>query len=306
MLVGMLVGLIALGALCVAYGWLVERRWYRLDRRVLHILPAGAPAPISVLHLSDLHVVAGDRALTRFLASLPRPDVVAVTGDFLGEPEAVEHAVRAVRAVRGRLASWFVLGSNDLYAPRLTNPLRYLVPPSRRRRRRARRGRAAELVARLTAEGWTDLDNVHLLGELDGLPVEVAGLHDSHIDRADLGVLLRTAPERLGIAVMHSPDAAPEAAACGYDLILAGHTHGGQVRLPVVGALVTNSSLPPRLASGLIRIGGAWLSLSPGLGTSKYAPFRFACRPTAIWLELRPAPVGGDQPSETTRSNTRS
>jgi predicted MPP superfamily phosphohydrolase len=153
------------------------------------------------------------------------------------------------------------------------------------------------------AEGWTDLDNVHLLGELGDLPVEVAGLHDAHIDRADLRVLPRRAPERLGLAVMHSPDAAPEAAACGYQLIFAGHTHGGQVRLPLVGALLTNSSLPPRLASGLIRIGGAWLSLSPGLGTSKYAPFRFSCRPTAIWLELSPVPAA--HPSETTRSNTR-
>ena len=81
---------------------------------------------------------------------------------------------------------------------------------------------------------------------------------------------------------------APEAAAAGYDLVFAGHTHGGQVGLPLVGALVTNSALPPRLASGLIRMAGAWLSLSPGLGTSKYAPFRFWCRPTAIWLELRP------------------
>lgn len=304
MLAAILIGLVALGALCVTYGWLLERRWYRLDRRTLAILPAEAPGPISVLHLSDLHVLARDRALGPFLASLPRPDVVVVTGDLLGEPEAVERAVETVRAVRGRLASWFVLGSNDLYAPRPSNPLRYFVPPSRRRRRRARRGRAAELVAQLTAEGWTDLDNVHLLGDLGGLPVEVVGLHDAHIDRADLRVLPRRAPERFGIAVMHSPDAAPEAAACGYRLIFAGHTHGGQVRLPLIGALLTNSSLPPRLASGLIRIGGAWLSLSPGLGTSKYAPFRFWCRPTAIWLELRPAAAEGAQPSASTRSNT--
>lgn len=304
MLVRVLTGLLALGALCIVYGWLVERRWYRLDRRLLDILPAEAPGPISMLHLSDLHVVERDHALGRFLASLPRPDVVVVTGDFLGEPEAVERAVEVVRPVRGRLASWFVLGSNDLYAPKPMNPLRYFIPPSRRRRRRARRGRADELVARLTDDGWTDLDNVRLLADLGGLPVEVAGLHDAHIDRADLRVLPRRAPERLGIAVMHSPDAAPEAAACGYQLIFAGHTHGGQVRLPLVGALLTNSSLPPRLASGLIRIDRAWLSLSPGLGTSKYAPFRFWCRPTAIWLELRPVSAAA-QPPATTRSNTR-
>ena len=80
MLLRVLIGLVALGALCLAYGSLVERRWYRLDRRLLDILPAGAPGPISVLHLSDLHVLAGDRSLARFLASLPRPDVTVVDG----------------------------------------------------------------------------------------------------------------------------------------------------------------------------------------------------------------------------------
>jgi predicted MPP superfamily phosphohydrolase len=100
---------------------------------------------------------------------------------------------------------------------------------------------------------------------------------------------------------MHSPDSAPEAAACGYALVVAGHTHGGQVRLPLVGALVTNSNLPRRVVSGLIRMGGAFVHVSPGLGTSKYAPFRFLCPPEATLLELRTA----SQPSST-RSNARS
>ena len=89
---------------------------------------------------------------------------------------------------------------------------------------------------------------------------------------------------------MHSPDSAPETAASGYDLLLAGHTHGGQVCLPFVGALVTNCSMPRRLVDGLIRMGPAVLHTSRGLGTSKYAPFRFWCRPTATYLDLAPAP----------------
>jgi len=290
-------GVAVLGAVCVAYGVLVERHWYRLVRRGIDILPADAPAPISVLHLSDLHFVRGERRKASFLADLPTADVVVVTGDFLAEPEAVETAVAAVHAVRGRLASWFVLGSNDLYVPRPLNPFLYFVPRSRRPRRRARRGRSAELVAQLSADGWRDLDNTRALVELGGMPIELAGLHDAHIDRADYRFLARREPERFGIAVMHSPDSAPEAAACGFDLSFAGHTHGGQVRFPLLGALVTNSALPPRLASGLINIAGSWLSLSPGLGTSKYAPFRFWCRPSAIWLELRPKASGSARPS---------
>jgi hypothetical protein len=100
---------------------------------------------------------------------------------------------------------------------------------------------------------------------------------------------------------MHSPNSAPEAVACGYRLVVAGHTHGGQVRMPLVGALVTNSDLPRRLASGAIRFGDALVHVSPGLGTSKYAPFRFLCRPEATLLELRRAPVEEDPP----RTNER-
>jgi predicted MPP superfamily phosphohydrolase len=217
---------------------------------------------------------------------LPTPDVTIVTGDFLAEPEAIEAAVEGVRPVRGSLASWFVLGSNDYFIPKPLNYLAYFWKG--RKRRRARRGRAPVLVRALAADGWEELTNVRRDVSLDGLDIELLGLDDAHIRRHDLRVAPRRAEERFGLAVMHSPDSAPEAAALGYGLIVAGHTHGGQVRLPFVGALVTNCSMPPKLASGLIRMGAAVLHTSRGLGTSKYAPFRFWCRPEATFLELHP------------------
>lgn len=293
MLIGVLVGTAVVAAGCLLYGIFVERRWYRLVRRRLAILPAGSPKTLLILHLSDLHFVRDERRKPAFVASLPPCDVAVVTGDFLAEPEAVETAVAAIRPARGRIASWFVLGSNDYYVPRPLNPFAYFVPRSRRKPRRARRGRANDLRAQLEADGWRDLTNVHEKHNLGGLAVELLGLDDTHIARQDLRLTPRTEPERFGIAVMHSPDSAPEAAACGYRVVVAGHTHGGQVRLPLVGALVTNSQLPRRLVSGLFRMGGAYVHVSPGLGTSKYAPFRFLCRPEATLFELRGAPVNG-------------
>jgi predicted MPP superfamily phosphohydrolase len=279
---------LAAGVACIAYGIVIERRWYRLVRYRLDILPAAASGPITVLHLSDLHVVRGDARLRRFLSSLPTADVTAVTGDIVGEPEAVEDAVEMLRGVRGTTASYFVLGSNDYYAPRPLNPARYLLGPSRRPGR-ARRGRASELVAQLQADGWIHLHNVRTTGELRGLAVEVLGLDDPHIDRQDLRVAPRAHGERFGLGVVHSPDPMPELAALGWDLVVYGHTHGGQVRMPFVGALVTNSYVPRRLVSGLVRIGDAYAHISPGLGTSKYAPYRFLCRPEAALIELRPS-----------------
>ncbi len=282
--------LIAVAAGCVVYGVAIERRWFRLRRYDLAILPprtSGDERRLTILHLSDLHFVRRDRKKARFLASLPPADVTIVTGDFLAEPEAVETAVGSIRQVRGRQASWFVLGSNDHYVPKPLNYFKYFA--KRRKRRFAQRGRVEDLIHGLTGDGWVDLTNVRELVDVDGVPIELLGLDDAHLRWQDLRVAPRRASDRLGVAVMHSPDSAPESAALGYDLLVAGHTHGGQVCVPGFGALVTNSSMPPRLAAGLIRMGSAILHTSPGLGTSKYAPFRFACRPEATLLVLRAA-----------------
>lgn len=284
---GLVIGII--GALCVAYGALIERRWYRRRSYRLELLAPSATR-VRLLHLSDLHFVEGDRRKARFLASFPPPDIAVVTGDLLGEPEAVETVVRALRPVRGRTASYFVLGSNDYFAPRPLNYLNYFR--QRRRRRLGIRGRSRDLIQLLEADGWIHLKNRRDMVSADGARLEVLGLDDPHIERQDLRVAPRADREALGLVVVHSPDPAPELAALGYDLIVSGHTHGGQVRFPVVGALVTNSSIPTRLAMGLSRLGRTVLHVSPGLGTSKFAPFRFLCRPEATILELVPHSAG--------------
>lgn len=286
MLAWILVALLGLGALVAAYAVFVERRWYRLVRHRLDILPAGTVG-LTVLHLSDLHLTESDGRAASFLASIPRADVTVLTGDALGDPSAVEFVARALRPVRGRVASLFVLGSNDLYAPRPSNWLRYLLPTRPTKRRFVRRGRPADLIRLLERDGWVHLKNRKYERRTNGLRMEVVGLDDPHIHRADIRVAARTGDGVFGLAVVHSPDPAPELAALGYDLVVAGHTHGGQVRLPVVGALVTNCSIPTRLARGLARIGPSYLHVSPGMGTSKYAPFRLFCRPEATLLELR-------------------
>jgi len=276
------------GALCVLYGIFVERHWFRARRYRVPVLDPNTDAPLTLLHLSDLHMVERDDAKVRFLASLPAPDVAVVTGDFLGDPRAVERVVEALRPLRGRRASYFVLGSNDLYVPKPLNYARYFVRI--RPKRTAVRGRDADLRQRLLDDGWADLDNRRTELPVDGKRLEVMGMHDPHIQLADLRLMPRRDPGVVGLAVVHSPDPAPELAAFGWDLILTGHTHGGQVRMPLVGAIVTNSHIPTRLCRGLSLLPPAVMHVSPGLGTSKYAPFRFLCRPEATILDLLPRP----------------
>jgi predicted MPP superfamily phosphohydrolase len=214
---------------------------------------------------------------------------VVLTGDMLGEPAALGPVLEALGRFRPRLGAVAVLGSNDYWAPRFRNPLGYFRGPSSRRKRSSGRNPWRELVDGLEARGWTVLSN-----RRDRLAdVELAGMDDPHIRRDDPGVAVPPdgqVPPRLRLGVVHSPyrRALDAFAGNGYGLVLAGHTHGGQVRLPGVGALVTNCDLPRDRVRGLSRWGSSWLHVSAGLGTSKYAPFRFACRPEASLLEVVP------------------
>jgi predicted MPP superfamily phosphohydrolase len=278
--------LAAAGAACVGYGVLVERDWYRLRRERVRALEPGQP-PLTVLHLSDLHLTVADTRRVAFLERLAAEpvDLVVLTGDMLGEPAALDPVLEALGRFRPRLGAVAVLGSNDYWAPRFRNPLSYFLGPSSRRRRSSGRNPWQELTEGLRARGWTVLSNDR--GRLGD--VELAGMDDPHIRRDDPAVAVPPNGQvRLRLGVVHSPyrRALDAFAGNGYDLVLAGHTHGGQVRLPGVGALVTNCDLPRDRVRGLSRWSGSWLHVSGGLGTSKYAPFRFACRPEASLLTV--------------------
>jgi predicted MPP superfamily phosphohydrolase len=227
-----------------------------------------------------------------FLERLARldADVVVGTGDFIGDRRSCAATVRALEAIPARRARLFVLGSNDYYAPRLKNPFAYLLPAGTRGEpRHGVPNPWREMVAGLEASGWRLMNNTSTTIEANGVaPIEVVGLDDPHIGRDDLSVARARDGQGFRLGVVHSPDAAPPLAALGYDLILCGHTHGGQIRVPLVGALVTNSLIPRRMARGVHPIDDAWLHVCAGLGTSMYSPIRLFCRPEACLLELVP------------------
>jgi predicted MPP superfamily phosphohydrolase len=290
--VGLLAGVVAAaGAGCVAYGVLVERDWYRLRRERVEVLEPGQP-PLTLLHLSDLHLTVTDSRRVEFLERLATEpvDLVVLTGDMLGEPGGLDPVLDCLGRFRPRLGAVAVLGSNDYWAPRFRSPLTYFLGPSSRRHRSSERNPWRELVTGLEARGWTVLSNRR--GRLGD--IELAGMDDPHIRRDDPAVAVPPNGQgpRLRVGVVHSPyrHALDAFERNGYPLLLAGHTHGGQVRLPGVGALVTNCDLPRNKVRGLSRWGSSWLHVSAGLGTSKYAPFRFACRPEASLLTVVPRP----------------
>jgi len=129
--------------------------------------------------------------------------------------------------------------------------------------------------------------------KIDGREVDVRGVDDPHISRDRYeevaGPFDVQADLRLGIT--HAPylRVLDGMSQDGAQLILAGHTHGGQLCVPGVGALVTNCDLPRQQAKGVSAYDGSTLHVSAGLGNSPYAPVRFACRPEASLLTLTPA-----------------
>lgn len=301
----------AAGGAAFLYGSVVERNWFVLRRFEVPVLPAGA-APVRLLHISDVHLTPGRHRLMAWLRSLDAldPDLVVNTGDSIAHPRSVQLFLESLGPLLDR-PGVFVYGSNDLYSPRPKNPVRYLWETSTLAHiRHVPDLPWAELGASMAAAGWLDANNQRGRIKAGDLDIEVGGVHDSHTKRdrydAIAGPADPSADLRLG--VMHSPEprVMDRFAADGYDLLLAGHTHGGQLCLPLYGPLVTNCGIDRPRASGLHRHpadpagsgepGGTgdgdrarpWLHVSAGLGTSPWAPARFCCRPEASLLTLVP------------------
>ncbi|GAA5076474.1 putative MPP superfamily phosphohydrolase [Thermocatellispora tengchongensis] len=286
--------LLGLGAAGLGYATVIERNAFRLRRFDVPVLPRGR-RPVRVLHLSDLHLTPRRRRLIDWVRSLGdlRPDLVVNTGDSIAHPDAVPSLLHALEPLLAR-PGIFVYGSNDLYSPAPRNPARYLWRTSKgdRNRRTVPDLPWDELGAGMAAEGWLDLNNTTARMKVGDLDVAVGGIHDSHIDRDRYDLIAGPAPADadLRLGVMHSPEPRnlTRFAADGYQLLLAGHTHGGQICVPFYGALVTNCGIDRARAKGLHRHDTAWLHVSAGLGTNPYAPARFACYPEATLLTLVP------------------
>ena len=285
----------AAGMAAFGYG-LWEKSQFVLREETLDILPRGQ-APFRILHLSDIHFVPGQKKKAAWLESLAdlEPDLVVNTGDNLSHAKAVDPLLQALRPLL-EFPGVFVPGSNDYFAPSFKNPASYLLGPSKAKPKpivldwpRLRSG--------FGMGGWVDLTNRHQSVVLKGIRFDFSGVDDPHLNRERYagwprGTINQNATPHLKVAVIHAPyqRVLDHFTEDGADLLLAGHTHGGQLCLPGYGALVSNCDLPTWRAKGL----NDWQSngsttpvnVSGGIGTSRFAPVRIACKPEAVLLTL--------------------
>lgn len=305
--IGLAVGAVAL------WSTAIEPQLFTIRRHTVALLPAGH-APVRVLQLSDLHLAPWQHRKINWVRSLAelRPDLVVLTGDQMGHQGARGPLLHALRACsEAGIPGVFVHGSNDYYSPVIKNPLNYLLEPSGKGSRTPDIDTEA-LTRGLTEDlGFVNLNNAATTLTLRGTRFEIFGLGDPHIRYNDAAKMREslarvreegaTAPDDAGLlppsevprlGVVHAPYQAAlnDLLDEGADFIFAGHTHGGQVRVPGVGALTANCDLPTTQARGLSvwydAERAAFLNVSAGLGASIYSPIRFACRPEASLITL--------------------
>ena len=324
-LAGMLAAAAGAGAAVALYARFIERKQIRLDRFTVRVdKPGLPPGGLTILHLSDLHCRATDPVQTRKLARLERLlageqyDLLAVTGDLITDSAGLEAGLAFLATLHPRLGGFFCPGNRDYWesgfralfagdkpgaAPLHWADARAIVQRLRiyghklvrneRTFMRVLRNDLGPICAGLQAIGIRPLINaaVHLEGnELD---LWVAGVDDLTGGEPDLAAALAGVPDAAALLLLaHNPDAWLDPLAGRADLILAGHTHGGQVCLPLIGALyVQGTHLSRRRPAGWFARGDTRLFVTRGVGES--FPWRLGALPQAALIRVVNAPGAG-------------
>lgn len=264
-----------LGIALVVYGFWIEPHTLRLTRQSLCSprLPRGTS--FRLLHLADLHIeriTQREEVLNRWINEL-KPDLILFSGDilnlsYLKDPQAQADARRILAEWRAPLGVFAVSGSPAVDLPEIFQHLIEGLPIQR-------------------------LDNTVIRLPLAGGHMELVGLTCSHNPAIDAplleNLLCGCDPDIFRVLLYHSPDLAPNAARLPIDLMLSGHTHGGQVRVPGFGALITGSLYGKHFESGRIIMNRLVLYVSRGIGMEgAFAPrVRFLCPPEIVLWDLQ-------------------
>lgn len=277
-----------LTAAALAYGWGYEVRNYQLRNYKIKLLPEGH-RDIKILHLSDLHLSPWQKSLPKWLSELPvDPDLVVLTGDVWSNQNSMSTVIKALDKYLKK-PGFFIPGSNDYYAPKLKNPAKYLLKDDGKRHK-GKELPWQDLKNLVELAGWQWLNNKSTHIQINDTNLDVRGVDDAHYNFDDLSTVdhEKSSTADLLLGLTHAPylRVLNTYVNIKADLMLAGHTHGGQICLPYFGTLVTNCDLPRELAKGLNRYQDTWLHVSAGLGTAPFTRVRFFCQPEASLITL--------------------
>jgi predicted MPP superfamily phosphohydrolase len=261
-------GAAILGILCILYGWKIEP--YRLEV-TFHEMASpklhGLSRRVRLVHLTDIHMEDDDRYdRIGLLDEIRRlePDLICLTGDYLNDLSAMERLRRFLEGLRAPRGVYAVLGNADDLQD--STPAFRVVPG-----------------VRLLAGEQVEL-------EMEGSVLRIAG-HEALPERSILRAFPDPFPESsFNIFLEHYPSSIPNLSRHGVDLYLCGHTHGGQVRLPFYGAVMTLDKYGKRFEAGLYRVGAMTAYVNRGLGMDP-PPVRFLCRPEVAVFDFIAPPA---------------
>jgi len=314
-------GVAGAGVAAVIYGRIIERSRVILERYTIRVDRGGLPPEgLTVLHISDLHCRASGHVQARKLVRLRRLlasesyDVVAVTGDLIHNEAGLPTALTVVEFLRPRLGGFSCPGNRDYWESSLRDILGSRPPGTGRLRRSETKEAARRLiefvlkVARnervhlriiahdvpamhdaLRARGIAPLVNRAFHLKTPDTDVWLAGVDDLTQGKPDLAAALAEVPEGAALILLaHNPDIWLQPGAARADLILAGHTHGGQIRLPLAGAIHTQGThLSRRKPAGWFQRGATRMYVSRGVGES--LRLRFGAPPQVTLIRLMSA-----------------
>ncbi len=298
----LIVGITLLAGVVLAlYMILIEPRWFRTWRVEIParadrsdgevVLECGGIPPLRILHVTDTHFGLKDGPKLDFLSRVAAEDYdfAFLTGDLIETPDGIDSCESFIRQLSPRIGAYAVLGGHDYYhSDDLMDKYATLTEPSPEPFLNASPNPTEQLRGLLESYDLEVLSDENRQVSLpNGEKLALIGLRDAYLfdcnyERAWAGVS-SDVPQ---IVLAHSPDVLGEVCRHDTDLAFFGHTHGGQVRFPLIGALVTRSHLPGERARGVFRRGETVYTLNRGVGAGQRSNFRLLCRPEVTLLQV--------------------
>ncbi len=262
-----------------AYGLFIEPRRFRVLRQAVD-LKGPSLNPLNILHLSDFHFYSGRQARIRFLHRLAKEqyDLVFITGDLIDDDSGIDLCLEALQPLKARHGIYAVLGNHDYVHITVRDLFHRTGAKPRERHKQA--NNVARLIQGLRELGIHVLQNERVEIRIEGIPFTIAGVDDPYEYRDDIRKTFE-GYEKSGpcFVLVHTPDRYKELSELEPDMVFSGHTHGGQVRMPLVGPLVTRTTAPRQFASGLVRMNGTVFHTTHGVGSGRLTKPRLWCPP---------------------------
>lgn len=262
-------------------------------------IPGASFNELSILHLSDFHLVGENQKIEKALREKianKKYDFIFITGDLVDQDRGVEPLINYLSLLKFRYGSFCVWGNHDKYNLKFRHmfTFNHKTNPSQLNARDIEK-----LKDRLSKLSIRVLNDESERVSVNGLNISIIGVDDwfgadrlQNWEKYKLRIdtlkemMHKISKEDFKILLTHIPDIIEIFSEFGFNMVFAGHTHGGQIRLPFFGPLITWSPFQRKYNRGLYKYYGTYLNVSSGLGTSKYTPIRFFCPPEVSIIKL--------------------